>query len=78
LTSITFPSNTYSIADSLRDCAALATVRFLGKPNSINKNAFLNDAALTDIYVPWSEGDVANAPWGATNATIHYDWTPSE
>lgn len=28
---------------------------------------------LTDIYVSWSEGVVKNAPWGATNATIHYD-----
>lgn len=42
-------------------------------PNRIDKNAFRRSSALTDIYVPWSEGDVANAPWGATNATIHYN-----
>ena len=28
---------------------------------------------LTDIYVPWAEGTVNNAPWGATNATVHYN-----
>ena len=40
---------------------------------TINANAFPKWVGLTDIYVPWSEGEVANAPWGATNATIHYD-----
>ncbi|MBE6547926.1 MAG: leucine-rich repeat domain-containing protein [Ruminococcaceae bacterium] len=28
---------------------------------------------LTDIYVPWGEGEKEGAPWGAPNATIHYD-----
>ena len=28
---------------------------------------------ITDIYVQWSKGKVSGAPWGATNATIHYD-----
>jgi hypothetical protein len=59
----------------------MTTVYFIGdseKSLSINKNAFRDCNNLTDIYVPWSEGDVTNAPWGATNATIHYNWTPSE
>lgn len=25
--------------------------------------------------VPWAEGAVTNAPWGATNATINYNYT---
>ncbi len=55
-------------------CTALREVRFLGTPTeSIAADAFRSDTNLTDIYVPWSEGAVANAPWGATNATIHYD-----
>lgn len=29
---------------------------------------------ITDIYVPWSEGAVSGAPWGAINATIHYNY----
>jgi len=40
---------------------------------SLNANAFYRAKYMTDIYVPWSEGEVANAPWGATNATIHYN-----
>lgn len=57
----------------------ITVIRFTGTPTSIASDAFSsvtgwNSAAnLTDIYVPWSEGAVANAPWGATAATIHYN-----
>lgn len=37
-----------------------------------------NCTGLLDIYVPWAEGEVANAPWGAVNATIHYNTTYDE
>jgi hypothetical protein len=40
---------------------------------TISSNAFAGCIFLKDIYVPWAEGAVANAPWGATNATIHYN-----
>lgn len=40
---------------------------------TINTNSFLQCKYLTDIYCPWAEGEVANAPWGATNATIHFN-----
>ena len=52
--------------------------------NSINNlptiasNAFENCQDLTDIYCPWAEGEVANAPWGATKATIHYNYVEGE
>lgn len=55
-------------------------ITFKGKPTTINANAFLtstfNDSMknLTTINVPWSEGEVANAPWGAINATINYNY----
>ena len=48
-------------------------VTFKGKPNSIGDNAFIDMKAGADIYVPWAEGEVAGAPWGATKATIHYN-----
>lgn len=60
-------------------CAQITSIKFTGTPTSINAKAFTmitayNSAAkLTNIYVPWSSGVVANAPWGATGATIHYD-----
>lgn len=40
---------------------------------TIANNSFQQCIGLLDIYVPWAEGAVANAPWGATNATIHYN-----
>lgn len=57
---------------AFRNCTALTEARFYSKPTIAN-NAFTGCSNLTDIYVPWAEGEVANAPWGATNATIHYN-----
>ena len=48
-----------------------------GKPGSMASIMFNNSTYISDIYVPWSEGEVADAPWGAVNATIHYN-TQSE
>lgn len=47
-------------------------VRILGTPTSMGTNIF-NTTKQGDIYVPWADGAVANAPWGATGATIHYN-----
>ena len=44
---------------------------------SFNQYAF-RGSSVTDIYVPWAEGEVANAPWGATSATVHYNTTYDE
>lgn len=52
-------------------------IYFEGTPVSIDATALATKRA-TDIYVPWAEGEVANAPWGATNATIHYNTTYDE
>lgn len=51
-------------------------VVFEGTPRSINSSAFSTNCLL--IRVPWAKGAVANAPWGATNATIIYDNVPSD
>ena len=40
---------------------------------TIASNSFAGCASLLDIYVPWAEGEVANAPWGAINSKIHYN-----
>lgn len=67
------PSNIKTINSYVfQGCTSMTSIIFDGTPTTIKNNAFMN-SSLTDIYVPWSEGDVANAPWGATNATIHYD-----
>ena len=54
-------------------CTSLSKVTFLGTPSMVQTNVFSGCIALMNIYVPWSEGAVANAPWGASNATIHYN-----
>lgn len=59
----------------------ITAIRFTGTPTSIASDAFSaitgwgSAANLKDIYVPWAEGEVANAPWGATSATVHYNTT---
>ena len=56
-------------------CTGLTSITFTGTPTSIGSNAFSGCTNLTTINVPWAEGEVANAPWGATNATINYNYT---
>lgn len=54
---------------------------FLGTPTSLGTSysgAFGYQTQITSIKVPWSEGAVANAPWGATNATITYNYVHEE
>lgn len=59
----------------------LKKIRFLGTPTNIDNQAFSN-STITDIYVPWASdftnGMTAKAPWGATNAQIHYNVSPDE
>lgn len=53
--------------------SGLRSVCFKGTPKTIAFNAFANCTNIKHIYVPWASGEVADAPWGATNATIHYE-----
>ena len=72
-------NNAIQISSSaFRDCSGLTTVYLLLPTSNLTMQGgiFTNCSALTDIYVSWSSGAVAGAPWGATNATIHYDWVP--
>lgn len=76
LTSMTIPDSVKSIGDSsFSYCQSLTTVTFKGTPSSIGSNVFGGCSKLTTINVPWAEGAVSGAPWGATNATINYDYT---
>ena len=69
-----FPASIRSIdTNAFGSDTALRTVIFRSSTmNYLAYNAFNKCTNLTDIYVPWAEGDVGGAPWGATNATIHY------
>lgn len=73
---ITFPQNLETIQSSaFSNCKWLSSVTFKGTPTKIDSTAFSICNNLTTINVPWAEGAVANAPWGATNATINYNYT---
>lgn len=61
--------------EALYGCTGLTTLTFKGTPTTIASGAFYGCTNLTTINVPWAEGEVANAPWGATNATINYNYT---
>lgn len=76
LTSITLPPALTTIGDyAFANCSGLETVRFTSTVSSIPNGVFSGCTKLSTIYVPWSQGQVANAPWGASNATIVYDYT---
>ena len=72
----TLPSGLTKILDGAFDsCSSLVSLTFEGTPEYIAGTVFANCSNLTTINVPWAEGAVANAPWGATNATITYGYT---
>ncbi len=79
LTDFRFPSSVQTIGTKIFGALPwIYTIYFKGTPTSIDANAFVDLALLMDIYVPWAENEVANAPWGATSATIHYNSTESK
>ena len=77
LVSPVLPSGITSIGMSaFYNCKGLTEITFEGKPNLIDSYAFSGCTNLTTIRVPWNEGEVANSPWGATNASLIYGYTP--
>ena len=71
----TIPASVMEIGSRAFDICEFSSITFKGTPTSIASDAFGGCRNLTTINVPWSEGEVANAPWGATNATINYNYT---
>ena len=59
---------------SFNNCKGLKTLTFKSNVTAIGGDVFSGCTNLTTINVPWAEGAVANAPWGATNATINYNY----
>lgn len=77
---IIFPQNLETIGEYIfSNCKLLKTITFQGTPTSIDSNAFKNCTRLDTINVPWSEGEVSGAPWGASliGVTINYNYTES-
>lgn len=51
----------------------LIVICFTAKPDTMTNALASSNPNLSDVYVPWSEGEVSGAPWRATSATIHYN-----
>lgn len=60
-------------SNNFAGCTSLKRLCLYVKPTALGATA-LNAPNLEDIYVPWSQGEVAGAPWGApAGCTVHYD-----
>lgn len=75
--SVTLPS---SIKYMGRRALANTKITSITLPSSIvkiDKSSFAECELLTTINVPWSSSDARNAdaPWGAPNATVNYNYT---
>jgi len=59
------------------DCSNIKSISLpkLSSAATFSGNTFLNCTSLMDIYVPFALTDMSasGAPWGATNATVHYN-----
>lgn len=73
-----FPSSLVGLGDYVIANSNVTTVTFEGTPTVIGSYAFDDCKRLTTINVPWSEGEVSGAPWGASlTTTINYNVTTS-
>lgn len=54
--------------------SSLLEVTFKGTPTTFKSTTFSSCSKLATINVPWAEGTVSGAPWGATNATVNYNY----
>ena len=73
LKKLVIPASVTSIAqNAFQSCTGLTKVIFMGTPSSLNSNVFSGCTGVLNIYVPWNYGQKSGAPWGCTNAVIHY------
>lgn len=74
LASVTIPNSVTSIEiGAFNGCSSLTSVIIPSSVTTIGVNAFYDCSNLTDIYCGFAKGAVSGAPWGASNATIHYN-----
>lgn len=60
-------------------CQQLTSVTFQCIPtehfdtSAFRARNYVWNSPIKHIYVPWAEGEVKGAPWGAKSATVHYN-----
>ena len=68
--------NTTTIGDYVfLNCTHLAYIKIPSTTTTIGEHAFENCTNLTDIYIRQPEGSISGAPWGAPNATVHWNYS---
>ena len=84
LTSVVIPDSVTSIGSyAFYSCTKLTSVVIPDRVTSIGNSAFNGCSKLTDVYYTGSEADWAEISIGSsnnylTNATIHYNYVPTE
>lgn len=76
LTLTVLPASLFLIGNyAFLDCTGLTELTFKGRP-TVGDGAFTGCTNLVTINVPWAESEypVNVAQWGATNATINYNY----
>jgi hypothetical protein len=74
LRNIEIPNNVTSVGNYAFIYCGLTTARLgNGCLWNMGEEVFAGCIYLTNIYIPWSDGNNDGAPWGATNSELHYD-----
>ena len=74
LANVVLPNRLETIGQyAFTNCKSLTVISIPESVKSIATNAFSGCNNLNDIYVSWSEAETSGAPWGAPNATVHYN-----
>lgn len=83
LTNVTIPDSVTSLGNfAFGDCTGLTSIIIPDSVTSIGDYAFYNCQHLTDIYYTgteeeWNQITISSGNDSLTNATIHYNYTPS-
>ena len=77
LTSVKLTAATSIDGSAFNGCSNLTSIK-LPATTSIGSSAFGSCTKLADIYLPNDASSYSRAPWGATNATIHYNYDFSQ
>ena len=69
---ITLPKSITYIGDDAFYYSSFTNITLTSTPSHIGEDAF--GYFVKTLNVPWAEGEVEGAPWGATQATINYNY----
>ena len=73
ISNVNFPNAGRILNGAFTYCRGLREIK-LPKVYEIAADAFTGSDYLNDIYIGAAEGEITGAPWGASYATIHYNY----